>query len=144
MNSQFAVAVHILALLEYAPAPSLSSNQIAASVNTNPVVIRRILGLLKEAGLVATVCGMDGGTCLARQASMISLYDVYCATVQKPLWKMHTNPPNNDCPCGRTIQTALNTVFYETENAISHVLQKRNIADVVLEMCHDLERGTAA
>ena len=53
INSRFTVTVHILALLALEQKP-LSSKYIAASVNTNPVVIRRILGLLSRAGLVTT------------------------------------------------------------------------------------------
>ncbi len=48
ISSRFTVAVHILALIKIEKNYALTSNQIAESVNTNPVVIRRLMGNLKK------------------------------------------------------------------------------------------------
>ena len=54
ISSRFTVAVHILALIKIEKNYALTSNQIAESVNTNPVVIRRLMGKLKKVGFIET------------------------------------------------------------------------------------------
>ncbi|MBM7844665.1 Rrf2 family transcriptional regulator [Herpetosiphon giganteus] len=133
-SSRFAVAVHILALLETNANQALSSSSIAASVNTNPVVIRRILGRLNKAGLVHTEYGADGGTRLARSAHEITLNDIYRATENCRILPLHASSPNQDCRCGRTIQPVLSTIFSNAEAAMQQVLANKSLAEVVREM----------
>lgn len=133
-SSRFAVAVHILALLETNANQALSSSSIAASVNTNPVVIRRILGRLNKAGLVHTEYGADGGTRLARAAHEITLNDIYRATENCRILPLHASSPNQDCRCGRTIQPVLSSIFSSAEAAMQQVLANKSLAEVVREM----------
>jgi Rrf2 family protein len=133
MNSRFAVAIHILALLALEKKP-LSSKYIASSVNTNPVVIRRILSLLSKAGLVNTQLGVEGGSSLARSPEEISLLEVYHLVEQGRLFALHHNQPNPLCPAGRTIQPVLTTLFEKAENAAAAVLADTTIAGVVQGM----------
>ena len=78
-NSRFAVAIHILTLLASQPDTILTSGEIACSVTTNPVVIRRVLGRLRQAGLVRSQAGLGGGWQLERLPEQITLQDAYCA-----------------------------------------------------------------
>ncbi|HEX8852924.1 MAG TPA: Rrf2 family transcriptional regulator, partial [Pyrinomonadaceae bacterium] len=78
-NSRFAVAVHALTLLAWAGEEPVKSEYLACSVNTNPVVIRRILCALARAGLVTSQTGASGGSRLARPAAEITLREVYRA-----------------------------------------------------------------
>jgi hypothetical protein len=75
----------------------LTSDQVAASVNTNPVVIRRSLGDLRRAGLVDVRHGAGAGWSLARAPQEITLLDVYDAVEQEPLFGMHHTEPNLEC-----------------------------------------------
>ena len=134
INSQLTVAVHILALLTANKKSLLSSKVLANSVNTNPVVIRRILRGLSQAGLVITQLGVEGGTKLARLPQEITLLDVYEIFGQKELFTLHHNQPNSECPCGRTIQPILKDVFSEAQLALEAVLAQTTIADVVEAM----------
>jgi hypothetical protein len=59
-NSRFAVAVHVMSLMAWSGEEPLKSDQVADSVNTNPVVIRRMLLELAEAGLVGFADGFFG------------------------------------------------------------------------------------
>ena len=79
MNSRFAVATHILTLLYSMGNDPLTSEFIAGSVNTNPVVIRRLLSVLNKAGLTTGRLGAGGGATLARPATAITLLDVHRA-----------------------------------------------------------------
>jgi DNA-binding IscR family transcriptional regulator len=135
-SRRFTVAVHILALLalyqQRYGKDSLTSRTIAGSVNTNPVVIRRALGLLARAGLVTTHQGAEGGASLAQRPEDIRLLDVYRVTVDGPLFPLHSNAPSSLCPCGRHIQPVLLTQFGEVEAALEAALAGRTVADVVV------------
>src|SRR5437763_13957245 len=110
MSSRFAVAVHALTLLGSEDGP-LTSEFIAGSVNTNPVVIRRVLAALRTAKLVASKGGASGGWRLTRAPSAITLRDVYRAVEGPSLFALPEQPPNPACPVGSTIQAALTREF---------------------------------
>ena len=78
-NSQFAMAVHILTMLARSGEENIKSEYIAGSVNTNAVVIRRLLGQLSSANLVVSQTGAFGGTRMARRPGEISLCEIYQA-----------------------------------------------------------------
>lgn len=73
----FGIALHILLALGYNKDTRLSSDQLATSICVNPVTVRRVLGQLSEAKLVTTFVGAGGGSVLAKDASQISVLDVY-------------------------------------------------------------------
>jgi Rrf2 family protein len=131
VNSQFTVAIHVLALLAMKQDEPLSSKFIAESVNTNPVVIRRIIGLLTEAGLVDTQMGAEGGTTLRVSPSEISLLAVYHATQQGPVFPMHAKPPNTLCPTGSNIQDPLQAVYDRAEAAMEAELHCATIQHIL-------------
>lgn len=137
-SSRFVVATHILAglhcLRRATGLDSMTSDTIAESVNTNPVVIRRLLGQLKQAGLVRSHAGAKGGFSLARPTNQIKLLDVYRATEDGPLFHFHYSEPNADCPVGCTIQESMATVCSEAEAALESVLAGRTIASLADEM----------
>lgn len=132
-NSRFAIALHTLALLARCGG-TLSSSAIAASVNTNPVTIRKVLRSLNGAGLTESVMGSDGGAMLTQSPEAISLLDVYRATEQKPLFEHHPKPPNPACDCGRTITPVLSCVFHDAEDALCDALATKSLADVLRDM----------
>lgn len=135
ISSRFSVGIHILALLEINKSGLNTSENIATSVNTNPVVIRKITGMLKKAGLVDVQPGVAGAK-LARDISKITLLDVYRAVnaVQEDeLFSVHDNP-NPDCPVGRNIQESVEIQFSAAQRALEKELENRTIKDVV----HDI------
>ena len=107
-SSRFAVAVHVLTLMAWADEEPLKSEQVAESVNTNPVVIRRMLCELAESKLVVSQSGAMGGSKLARQPEQITLLDIYQAVERRGVFSLHRHPPNRDCPVGVNIGTVLN------------------------------------
>jgi DNA-binding IscR family transcriptional regulator len=120
-NSNFVVAVHSLMVLAYADGP-VSSSLMATSVNTNPVTIRKMVGLLHTAGLVNTLPGSMGGAYLAKPANKITLADIYQITREETLFGLHPNPPNPNCPIGRNIQALLLDVFDGTDQLLIQFL----------------------
>ena len=105
-SQQFPVAAHALAYLAHkgadAPERAVSSTLLAASMPTNPVVVRRVTAQLARAGLIATRAGASGGAWLLRPADKITLDEVLravdgCAHLGKP-------PPGaRGCPVGERI-----------------------------------------
>jgi DNA-binding IscR family transcriptional regulator len=135
ISSRFAVGIHILSLLEINKHEVNSSEFIASSVNTNPVVIRRIMGMLKSAGLVNVRPGIAGAE-LAKHLSNISLLDVYKAVnvvKDKELFGVHEKP-NPDCLVGRNIQQAIDPLFSLAQLALEKALGNVTIEDVVADI----------
>ncbi len=133
-NSQFSVAVHVLAMLANAGEGNVKSECIAASVNTNAVVIRRLLGQLGQAGLVASQTGAFGGTRLAKPASEISLCEIYKAVSCGEVFALHHNPPNQDCPVGRGIESVLCELQKEIERSVGDKLKQYTLASVMAKV----------
>lgn len=140
ISSRFAVAVHILALLERSGGEPVRSERIAGSVNTNPAVVRRILSQLARSGLTTSRRGAGGGALLARPAAEITLRDVYCAVEGGELFAMHHEPPNMRCPVGRHIQSALELATVAAREALEESLGTRTVADVVESVVAGVER----
>lgn len=130
-NSRFTVAIHVLTLLAYAQPELLTSEHIACSVTTNPVVIRRILGDLRRAGLVLSHAGNGGGWKLARRAEHITLLDAYEAVQEGALFALHPQRPNPACAIGKTIQSTLTAFFEDAETALEERLAQSTVADVL-------------
>jgi Rrf2 family protein len=130
-NSRFAIAIHILTLLAQVDEEAVTSEFIGGSVNTNPVFIRRILGLLNRAGLVTSRPGVGGGWQLLRDPAAITLLEVYHAVDEGHLLAQHHRPPNPECLIGRNIERTLNEYFGEAEQAFEQVLGQQTIAQVL-------------
>ncbi len=109
----------------------LKSEQVAESVNTNPVVIRRMLLELAEAGLVVSQTGSLGGSRLANDPAKTTLLDVYQALECGGVFSLHRQPPSRDCPVGVNIETVLGEVLLEVDSAVEKVLGQITINDVV-------------
>ena len=130
-NSRFAVAVHVLSLMAWSGEEPLKSEQVAESVNTNPVVIRRMLLDLAQAGLVVSQTGSLGGSRLATDPAKTTLLDIYQALECGGVFSLHRQPPSRDCPVGVNIETVLGDVLLEVDTAVERVLQNITINDVV-------------
>jgi Rrf2 family protein len=133
-NSRFAIAVHILTLMARAGSEPLKSDEVAASVNTNPVVIRRILCALSKAGLVISQTGAAGGSRLALSPKRITLLEVYRAVDAGDIFALHPQPPNAKCPIGMNIEGALDAILCEVERGVGRVLEKITIEKVLRSM----------
>ncbi|WP_068785685.1 Rrf2 family transcriptional regulator [Paenibacillus phocaensis] len=135
ISSRFSVAIHILSLLEINKDGISTSEYISGSVNTNPVVIRRIMGMLNKAGLVEVRTGVAGSK-LSRPLDQISLLDVYRAVhvvEEDGLFAVHDHP-NPDCPVGKNIQSAIEPIFSLAQKAMENTLAAVTLQDVVNEI----------
>lgn len=129
-NSRFAVSVHILAYLAYRSGGAVTSTEIASSVDTNPVVIRRLLSALVKAKIVNATKGAAGGFALAGPAKDVSLLDIYRAVEPKPDDGMKHFAPNHKCPVGAKIEAIIHGVFLKTQASMEAELAQVTLADV--------------
>ena len=133
-SSRFATAVHILTLLAYQRDEAVTSDYIAASVNTNPVVIRRLLRALAAGGLVSSVPGTAGGSRLARRPEDITLLDAYAAVEDEALFGRHAQQPNPNCPVGGRIADLLTPRFDAASDAMRRSLERTTIASLLADV----------
>ncbi len=105
-NTQFAVAIHVLTLLGNSAGTPVSSEVMSESAAVSPVYLRRVLGRLREAGLVGSRPGPRGGWVLQREPSAITLGDAWRAVQEgAPLFGLHGVQPG--CPVGASITETL-------------------------------------
>ncbi|NGQ96261.1 transcriptional regulator [Brevibacillus sp. SYP-B805] len=131
ISTRFSIAVHTLSLIAVSP-NDCTGDYIAGSVNTNPVVIRRIMGMLKKAGLVDVRPGV-GGASLLKDPNQITLLDVYRAvnvTEENQLFRIHENP-NIRCPVGRNIEQVLQTELRDAQSALEQRLAQTTLAQLI-------------
>ncbi|USK36378.1 Rrf2 family transcriptional regulator [Bacillus sp. F19] len=124
ISSRFTIAVHILSLIKQNPPSDCTSEFMAGSVNTNPVIIRKILSYLKKAGLVEVRRGA-GGAYLLKELHDITLLEVYRAVQvveEDKLFHFHEKP-NPDCPIGANIQSVLELILVQAQEAMEQVLE---------------------
>jgi Rrf2 family protein len=133
-SSRFVVALHVLAALAITRLierlQCMNSEMLAKSVNTNPVVVRRLLGRLRQAGLVESLAGACGGSRLARDPEQITLLEVYEAVEEGDLFHMHYSDPNKNCPIGCNIQQVLQAPLGWAEAAMKQSLAQTTLAAI--------------
>ena len=136
ISSRFTLAVHIFACIDvFKDDYKVTSDFLAGSTNVNPVIVRKILGQLKAAGLVEVARG-SGGASIAKPLNEISFLDIYNAVEcveNGELFHFHENP-NTDCPVGRNIHAVLDDKLMRVQKAM-----KTELASITLE---DIRRDT--
>jgi Rrf2 family protein len=134
-SSRFTVAVHILALMAIEKKEeATTSDYLARSANTNPVVIRRILAMLGKAGLLTAQPGTSGGVKLAHSPETITLLDVYRATEKVEIFSFGSRKPNPHCICGRSLEPVMQNVFRQAEQAMEQSLAGITILQIAQEV----------
>jgi Rrf2 family protein len=128
LSSRSAVAVHALAMLAHRRGGMLTSAEIADSLESNPVLVRRVLGRLRDARLVRSTEGRAGGWSLARAPRDITLYDAYAAVEGERIFSGHPHPPSEACVVGRNIGALLDVEFQDAERALEERLGRTTIA----------------
>ncbi|MGB2579657.1 Rrf2 family protein [Elusimicrobium simillimum] len=129
-NTRFTVALHILAFLALNKKEANTSKTIAKSVNTNPVVVRKMLSQLKKAGLVEIRPGARG-IALTRTPLTISLLEVYQA-VKTPADTLFPTHKNTSAACfiGANIHSALHAPLQDAASSAEKTLAKYSLKDI--------------
>ncbi|WP_221584594.1 Rrf2 family transcriptional regulator [Microbacterium sp. G2-8] len=133
-NSHFSIAVHALCWIELAARRGerpLTSERIAESLASNPVLVRRLLAPLRGAGIVESGRGPGSGWTITRPTDDIRLSDVRQALAADPLFAMHPHEPKQTCPVGYGIRPVLASVYKDVEAVVDLELSRRTVSDVL-------------
>ena len=125
------MAVHVLTVLAYKEGDRVTSALLAGSVNTNPVIIRRLLLALQRAKLVETGKGAGSGSRLSRSPARINLAEIYRAVEDCEPFATPAKKPNAACPVGNCIRAALEKVFASAQRALEQDLEQTTLAGLI-------------
>jgi Rrf2 family protein len=118
-----------MTLLAQSPHEWLTSEWIAGSINVNPVIVRKEMSVLKQAGLIMSRQGKEGGCQLAKNADVISISDIYLAIKNTEVLGKKNNNPNPACSVGKEINNHLNTLFSETDKLVLKFLSNKSLKE---------------
>lgn len=130
-SCRFAMAVHVLTLLAYKEGDRVTSAYLAGSVNTNPVIVRRLLLALQRARLVDTCKGAGAGSRLNCAPRRINMAQVFRAVEAAETFATPSRKPDPDCPVGQCMREMLEELFSSAQRAMERDLEKTTLADVI-------------
>lgn len=132
ISSRFTIAIHIFSCINtFRDEYKITSNFLAMSIQVNPVIIRKLLGQLKDAGLIEIKRG-SGGASLAKKPREITLLDIFNAVESLDdgrLFHFHENP-NPDCPIGKSIHPVLDSRLEQIQRAMEKEMQSITLEDI--------------
>lgn len=128
MNNQLPIALHILGFLTSRDGEPLTSELMADTYGTSPVVLRRVLAKLQRAGLVDTKRGASGGSVLARDPKTINLRHAYEAVANDP--EILSRHPEREGRVEGALADFMNTVMGDAEAALLAELEAVSIAEM--------------
>lgn len=124
-SANFTKAIHICIYINL-KGKLIPSSQLAESLKTNPVVVRRLIALLKKCDIIGSVSGSQGGFYLLKPAKSISLWSIFEATKEEDFF----NRPkvNHECVVSSNLAGLLFDAFREAEISMKPKLEKVSIA----------------
>ena len=142
ISSKFTIGVHLLAVIDYlGESEKVTSSVLAGSIGVNPVIVRNVMGNLKEAGLISISQGKSGIP-LTKTPGQITFYDVYKAVDsvnEDGLFHFHENP-NPECPIGRNIHKAMDSKLERVQMCMEEEMRKITLADVMTDIQRELKK----
>ena len=142
ISSRFTIAIHIFSCINtFEGAYKITSDFLASSIQVNPVIIRKLLGQLKEARMIEVRRG-SGGASLAKKAGEITLLDVFNAVESLDggkLFHFHENP-NPNCPVGKSIHPVLDARLEQIQRAMEREMQSITLEDIFNDTSKYLEQ----
>lgn len=126
-NLRFSTGIEALALMATEPERYHTSQSLAAVLSTNPVVVRRILSALGQAGLVTSVKGPAGGSRLTKTAKQITLRDIYRALVHGDLLHRGAHESAETRDFHRTIRN----VFRKAQKSLEEELDSVTLNQII-------------
>ncbi|MGI5988771.1 MAG: Rrf2 family transcriptional regulator [Lachnospiraceae bacterium] len=146
VSTKFTIAIHILSAVTYFQKDyKVTSDFLASSVGSNPVIIRNIMSQLRNAGIIEIRRG-TGGISITRPLSEITFLDVYRAVEtnsSEDLFRFHENT-NPKCPVGRNIHKSLEGALQDIQKNFEENLSKHNVAEVYEGIVRAVKKESSA
>ena len=117
--------------LAFWPEEVMGSQKLAASVNTNPVVVRRLLLALRHARLIETFTGKHGGARLRKKPNNISLVDIYDAVESRRVIPVNERKALKQCHVSCHMRSIMSSVAESTERVVRQHLRDITLAQLV-------------
>lgn len=143
ISMKCSIAVHCLIFIHEAKGiAKVTSNLLAESTGSNPVVIRNILSALKKAGLITVLRG-TGGAELCADPSQITLYQIYSALEPDGVTSIIGIHPcqGRPCPVAQNIHKVLEPPYHKIEDAVKQAMQEITLQSMIDEF-HELSSKT--
>ena len=131
-DSRLSGVLHVLLHMAEADGP-LTSENLAKAMQTNPVVIRRTLAGLREAGLVRSEKGHGGGWTIAENLANITMRDIYDAIGRPNLMAMGNRTDAPDCLVEQAVNAALDISFREAEALLVERFEQVTLAELTAD-----------
>ena len=133
VNTQFSIAIHILVGIGKSGC-TMTSTELAESINAYPSFVRRILSKLSKAELVTTTTGKSGCCSLAKKPTEITLLDIYHAVEAPKVFAIHAYPAQKGCEVSCGIKECMESVLDRTQKAMETSLKKTTLAEVISDL----------
>ncbi|UVF02454.1 Rrf2 family transcriptional regulator [Streptococcus equinus] len=140
-STRLATSVHILlAIYHFENEAKVTSTFLAKSIQTNPVIVRNLLGKLQKADLVKVEAGV-GGAHLTQKPEELTLWDIFQAVEDKnkPIFKA-SDDTNPNCPVGRVVNAVLQPRIDKVQESFNTSLKAVNLASLIEDMDQQLEK----
>jgi Rrf2 family protein len=118
-------------VLACSPGEVIGSQRLAASVNTNPVVVRRLLLALRAARLIETFAGKHGGARLRKKPGQIALVEIYDAVEPRPVISVNERRVLRRCHVSCNMKSVMSGVAETTEQAVRKHLRGITLAQLI-------------
>lgn len=132
-DSRLSAVLHLLLDLRELEGP-VTSEALGPLMNTNPVLVRRMLGGLREAGIVSAEKGHGGGWALARPLAAVTLADVYRALGSPNLFSIGPQRESPRCLVEQAVNRSLGKAFGEAETLLLAELARTTVADIARDL----------
>ncbi len=146
ISMKCSVAVHCLIFIHEAKGiAKVTSNLLAESTGSNPVVIRNILSALKKAELITVPRG-TGGAELCADPSQITLYQIYSALEPNGVTSIIGIHPcdGRPCPVAQNIRKVLKTPYHKIENAVKKAMEEVTLQSMIDDFHSMVQQSSAA
>ena len=139
-DSRLSGVLHVLLHMAEFVGPA-TSETLARAMQTNPVVVRRVMAGLREAGLVESAKGHGGGWVLRRALDEISLADIHAALGSPGFFAMGHRDDHPACLVEQSVNAALGAVYAEAEALLRQRLEAVTLAALAADFHRRMVAG---
>ena len=131
-DSRLSAVLHALLHMAEHPGP-MTSEALGQCLGTHPVVVRRTMGLLRDAGLVASGRGHAGGWTITADLGAVTLRDLHEALGEPALFAVGHRSENPGCLVEQVVNAALDGAFDEAEALLMKRFASVSLAQLATE-----------